>query len=112
MLPTLFVILQALALTSASVIDRRQNGDAVAGNIPTGETFNEPARGEGRRILGESPNDGIGYKRSEAKSLLLVWGRPDLALTVLGEPAVGTAVGMCVIFYPHLPTLYSSADFL
>lgn len=26
-----------------------------------------------------------------------VWGRPDLALTVLGEPAAGTAVGMCVI---------------
>lgn len=24
----------------------------------------------------------------------LVWGREDLAITVLGEPAAGTAVGM------------------
>lgn len=26
--------------------------------------------------------------------LIAVYGRPDLALTVLGEPAAGTAVGM------------------
>ena len=51
MLPTLFIALQALALTSASVVQKRQNG-GVATNVPSEETFNEPARGEGRRILG------------------------------------------------------------
>lgn len=71
MLSTLFVVLQALALTSASAIDRRQNGGAVAGNIPTQETFNEPARGEGRRILGESPSD-VTLQQSGARMLKLV----------------------------------------
>lgn len=92
MLPTLFLVLQALAGASASVIHVRQNSDSVASNIPTQQTFNEPARGEGRRILGELQptlsSVGIWLTRCA------VWGRPDLALTVLGEPAAGTAVGV------------------
>jgi hypothetical protein len=52
MLPTLVIALQALALTSASVVQKRQDG-GVASNIPSQATVDEPARGEGRRILGE-----------------------------------------------------------
>lgn len=51
MLSTLFIALQALALTSASVVQKRQDG-GVATNIPSRTTFDEPAQGGGRRILG------------------------------------------------------------
>jgi hypothetical protein len=52
MLLTLVIALQALALTSASVVQKRQDG-GVASNIPSQATVDEPARGEGRRILGQ-----------------------------------------------------------
>jgi hypothetical protein len=52
MLLTLVIAIQALALTSASVVQKRQDG-GVASNIPSQATVDEPARGEGRRILGE-----------------------------------------------------------
>jgi len=52
MLPTLVIALQALTLTSGSVLQKRQDG-VVATNIPAQATVDEPARGEGRRILGE-----------------------------------------------------------
>jgi hypothetical protein len=52
MLPTLVIALQALAFTSASVVQKRQDG-GVATNIPSQATVDEPARGEGRRILGQ-----------------------------------------------------------
>ena len=52
MLPTFVIALQALALTSASVVRKRQDG-GVASNIPSQATVDEPARGEGRRILGQ-----------------------------------------------------------
>jgi hypothetical protein len=90
MLPTLFIALQALALTSASVVQKRQNG-GVATNVPSQPTFNEPARGEGRRILGSLSRSFADIGTIADHS---VWGRQDLALTVLGEPAAGTAVGM------------------
>jgi hypothetical protein len=51
MLLILAIALQALALTSASVVQKRQDG-GVASNIPSQATVDEPARGEGRRILG------------------------------------------------------------
>jgi len=91
MLPTLFIALQALALTSASVVQKRQDG-GVATNIPTQQTVDEPARGEGRRILGEYTPPVLEAEDIEAHAI--VWGRQDLALTALGDPAAGTAVGM------------------
>jgi hypothetical protein len=61
MIAPLFLTLQALAFTSASAIQKRQNGAAVASNIPSHSTFDEPARGEGRRILGESYRRSVDY---------------------------------------------------
>lgn len=60
MLSKLYIAVQALALISASVVQERQDG-AVATNIPSQASFDEPARGGGRRILGES--ELIGAKR-------------------------------------------------
>jgi hypothetical protein len=52
MFSTLLIALQALALTSASSLPIKRQG--ISAGVQQGSTYEEPARGEGRRILGES----------------------------------------------------------